>query len=228
MTLKANGIKISSRNHVVIPSRPMFEIFCDFDGTITNRDSIVFLTERHGGGPEFRRQAVEAIKDGRITVFEAIRRELESVRLSWPEARRELLANVSVDSTFPDFVNWCRLQGWPLSVVSSGLEPVVSLFVGHLGVPIFAHPVECRPEGWIYRKRESHDKVAILKAAQGRARLVYVGDGASDLQVIPWVDHLFACKYLAEYCQSRGLPHLPFETFSDVRKQLAELGGVDA
>lgn len=223
-----NRLKISSREGPpVIRSRLMFQIFCDFDGTITNRDSIVFLTEEYGRGPEFRRQVVDAIREGEITVFEAIRRELETVKLTWPQARRVLLENIQVDPTFPRFADWCGRRGWPLAVVSSGLEPVVSLFVGGLGVPVFAHPVECRKTGWIYRKRKDRDKVGVLKAARGKGRVVYIGDGLSDLPAIPLSDLLFACGYLAEHCARQGVPHHPFDDFDDIRRRLDELAGTD-
>ena len=39
----------------------MLRVFCDFDGTITNLDSIVFLTERFGGGPDFRESILSKI-----------------------------------------------------------------------------------------------------------------------------------------------------------------------
>lgn len=55
------------------------QIFCDFDGTITNRDSIVFLTEEFGGGEAFRLEVLDDIKTGRMNIFEAIERELATV-----------------------------------------------------------------------------------------------------------------------------------------------------
>ena len=34
----------------------MLHVFCDFDGTITEPDTLRFLTERLGAGPEYYRQ----------------------------------------------------------------------------------------------------------------------------------------------------------------------------
>ncbi len=198
----------------------MFQVFCDFDGTVTDRDSIVFLTEEFGGGAEFRRDIFDQLASGRITVFEAIQRELATVKISWDEARAALLANISVDPSFEAFVNWCRRHGFPVSVVSSGLEPVVSLFLADMDIPLFAHPVEILDTGWVYRKRDDHDKTVLLRAAAGQGRIVYAGDGASDLKALPYADFLFATRYLADYCQAREIPFFRFESFADIQRGL--------
>ncbi len=205
----------------------MFQVFCDFDGTITDRDSIVFLTERFGGGAAFRSDIFDQLANGRITVFEAIERELATVKISWTEAKAALLESICVDPSFHAFVVWCRQHGFPVSVVSSGLEPVVSLFLGGLDVPLYAHAVEIRETGWLYRKRADREKTVLLKAAAGKGEIVYVGDGASDLEALPHVDLLFAKHYLAEYCRERAIPHFTFHSFADVQSRLSLLDGAE-
>lgn len=198
----------------------MLQVFCDFDGTITDRDSIVFLTERFGAGSDFRQRIFDEIVNGRITVFQAIERELETVKISWPQAKAALVTEISVDPTFEGFVHWCQRRRIPVSVVSSGLEPVVELFLGKLGIPLHAHPVQVRETGWRYRRRRDRDKTVLLKEAAGKGRIVYVGDGASDLKVVPLVDVLFATRYLAEYCRQHAIPYFPFNSFADVQSRL--------
>jgi 2-hydroxy-3-keto-5-methylthiopentenyl-1-phosphate phosphatase len=56
----------------------------------------------------------------------------------------------------------------------------------------------------------------------------YIGDGASDVKVAPLVDLLFARRgfYLAHYCQTEGIPFVPFSSFRDVQEHLlASLAG---
>ena len=106
----------------------MLRVFCDFDGTITDRDSIVFLTESFGDGPDFREDVLLRIVSGEITVFEAIEHELATVRVQWEEALGVLLAEIRIDPFFESFVEWCRDQGVPLSILSSGMRPVVEAF----------------------------------------------------------------------------------------------------
>lgn len=193
----------------------MIEVFCDFDGTITNRDSIVFLTEKHGAGGSFRREVLARIKSGEITVFEAIRLEMETVRLTWEQAVESLEAEIHIDPTFGNFVDWCKERNIPLSIVSSGMRPIVEFFVGHFGVPIHAHPVEMDPGGWRYQRDENEDKVRIIRESQAQTK-VYVGDGTSDVCAIPYVHILFAKSYLASYCKENRISFDSFNDFGDV------------
>ncbi len=200
------------------------QVFCDFDGTITQRDTIVFLTEELGGGPRFRKQALQDIHTGAISVYEAIGRELATVTASWQEASEKLLKEIAIDPAFPEFVEWCRSRGWPLAVVSSGIEAVLHLYLGELDVPLYAHPVEFSRDGWVYRRRADVNKESLLRAARKEpGEIVYVGDGTSDVQVLPYVDRLFAKAYLADYCRTNGIDFEPFETFRDVQRRLGRL-----
>ena len=202
----------------------MISVFCDFDGTITSHDSIVFLTERFGAGHGFRSGALSRIKSGEWSVFEAIEHELATVTISWAAAARVLKANIKVDAFFEEFVAWCHKRSLRIQVVSSGMLPVVELFVGHLELEIYAHPVTISPQGWHYQPDTEAMKAPVLEAARRHTeRLIYVGDGTSDVCAIPYVDDLFAKRYLAEYCEANGVPYIPFDTFRDVQKRLEAL-----
>ena len=202
----------------------MISVFCDFDGTITSHDSIVFLTERFGGGHAFRSGARSRIKSGEWSVFEAIEHELATVTISWEEAVQVLKANIKVDAFFGEFVAWCHKRSLRIQVVSSGMRPVVELFVGHLGLEIYAHPVTISPQGWHYQPDPDVMKVPVLEEGRRHTeRLIYVGDGTSDVCAIPYVDDLFAKRYLAEYCDANGVPYIPFDTFADVQQRLEAL-----
>lgn len=226
--------KVNRINHILSHSfRPapgvvllalMTQIFCDFDGTITNQDSIIFLTEHFGAGPECRHAARAAIKEGRLTVYEAVREELATVHITWEEAARQLRSHIFVDPAFPGFVQWCRANDHSLVIVSAGMEPVIDLFIGHLNLPVYAQSLEITPEGWDYRKKESSDKERIISAAKKDGTLVHIGDGTSDVAAIPHADLLLAKagSYLEDYCKVHQAPFLSFEDFDDVREILAK------
>lgn len=200
----------------------MKRIFCDFDGTITSRDSIAFLTEEFGAGPDHRMKALEGIRSGTMTVFEAIGLELETVKATWEEAVAGLEQNISLDPTFPGFVNWCRNQDIPLIVVSSGLSPVVELFIGRFDLPCFAQSVQIRPDGWLYERIPAHDKENILKEAPRQEEIIFLGDGTSDVAAIPYADRLFARRgfYLEEHCRENNVPFVPFSDFVEIRQAI--------
>jgi 2,3-diketo-5-methylthio-1-phosphopentane phosphatase len=200
-------------------------IFCDFDGTITDRDTIAFLTESFGAGEEFRESILEEIVSERVSVFEAVKRELATVTATWEEAVVALREHVRIDPAFVDFADWCRAKEIPLIVVSSGMRPVVELYLADFALPLYAHPVDARPEGWLYRRDPSCDKKRLLERCAGRETLVYIGDGTSDVVAIPYADVLFAKtgRYLAGHCARHGIPFHPFRDFRDVRRELERL-----
>ena len=202
----------------------MFQVYCDFDGTITDRDTIVFLTEQFGAGPEFRREVLDLIIRGEISVFEAIRRELRTVRVTWEDAVVRLRERVSIDPGFRALVDWCKDSGYPLTIVSSGMEPVVRLFLEPFNLPIYAHDVVPSIHGWAYSERPENDKRRLL-AASGRRNTVYIGDGTSDVEVIPYVDHLFAKsgRFLESHCREKGIPCRSYVDLAGVLEALRRL-----
>ena len=201
----------------------MVEIFTDFDGTLTDGDSIVFLTRKFGCGEVHQNNLLSRYQRGEIDEFELIREELATVRISWSEAAQVLTRNISLDSSFFNFLSWCRSHCYPISVVSSGIQQVVSLFIGELGIPFFAHPVEVTDNGWLYQKNENCEKSSILRKARSRASIVYIGDGISDIRAVPYADVLFAKCRLAQYCREKSIPFFPFVSFQDVQEKLDNL-----
>ena len=201
----------------------MIEIFTDFDGTLTDGDSIVFLTREFGCGEAHQNSLLSKYQRGEIDEFELIREELATVRISWPEAAQVLTRKISLDPSFFDFLSWCRSHCHPISVVSSGVQQVVSLFIGELGIPFFAHPVEVTENGWLYQKNENYEKSSILRKARSRASIVYIGDGISDIRAVPYADVLFAKRRLAQYCREQSISFFPFVSFQDVQKKLNNL-----
>jgi len=201
-------------------SQMNIEIFTDFDGTVTDRDSIVFLTQEFGGGEEYRQQALSRYRNSEIDLFELIQEELATVKISWDEAAKALRENISVDPYFVPFVQWCSHSGYPVSVVSSGILQVVSLFIGDEDVSYHAHPVEMKESGWLYQKDERADKVNLLRAAKVRCKVIYIGDGISDISAVPYVDLLFAKNRLADYCQEQAIPFFSFRNFQEVQEIL--------
>ncbi len=202
----------------------MIQICTDFDGTITTRDTIVFVTEKFGAGEDFRIRIVNDIKTGKISVFQGIRMELETVKVSWEEAVETLKANVFLDPGFEDFVEWSKNEACPMTILSSGMTPVVELYTGHLGIPIYAHKLEVSPEGWNFKVIEEHRKELILEAIRKKGPVVYIGDGTSDLAAIPYAELLFARRgrYLEAYCRDNNIPNIPFSDFNEVKLMLME------
>ena len=209
-------------------SRPL-HVFTDFDGTITTRDTLVFLTERLGGGARVVEVNTRLMREGRISLRQCIAGNMRSIRAPFDEAARLLRADVPIDPAFPPFARWCAAHGVPLTVLSAGFAEIVELYV-----PLAEFPaIDVRAnglrfdgqKGWqcVFRDRTEfgHDKRDALRDARRRGeRTVFVGDGFSDRAPAEVADQVFAKPALAAYCRERGIRCEEIAGFADVLRGL--------
>lgn len=199
-------------------------IFCDFDGTITDKDSLVFLTQELGGGIELLRETGKKLRANEMTVRDAIELEMHSIHATFTEARALMLSKINVDPDFKNFVNWSLAKKIPFTVLSAGFHEFIELFVPSQQFPqleILASHVIPQPNGWQCDFRDDSDygndkaKVILEKRAAGY-HTIFIGDGLSDRASAAVADTVFAKSYLAVYCREQNLPFVPFETFADL------------
>ncbi len=208
-------------------------ICSDFDGTICIPDSSDFLLSR------FASAEWKALEDltwaGKMTERESYPRQIALLNIPWSQARDALLKGVRIRPGFQEFVAWTQVQKIPFVILSSGLRPLIEELLHQAGVHdvrVESHDLRITDDHWEVvlhsgaRLEEhcSHCKCAHLAAyrSDGR-RVVYIGDGYTDLCPSRFADALFATGRLAEACEQSGLPFYPFKTFHDVRQRLDTL-----
>lgn len=206
-------------------------IFSDFDGTITDNDTLVFLTTHLGGGLEFVRQMGPRLRRHEISLRDCIATEMASIRKPFREAEQLLRARVQLDPQFIPFAEWCRAQQLPLTILSAGFHQTIELFLPQAEFPhltILANELEPDAErGWHCHFRdatpEGHDKAAALRQARAQGQYtIFIGDGYSDRSAAEAADEVFAKHTLAKYCHERGIAFHPYQTFAEVWAQLRE------
>jgi HAD superfamily phosphoserine phosphatase-like hydrolase len=206
-------------------------IFADFDGTISEKDTLVFMATHLGGGPEMVAAIGRLIRSGQLSLREGIAAEMRSIRAPFSEAERLLRAQVRLDPHFKRFAEWCDEQGIPLTVLSAGFYQTIELFLTRAEFPrleVLAN--ELQPDekrGWqcVFRDQSEwgHDKAVALRAARERGQYtIFIGDGLSDRGAAAVADEVFAKHTLADYCRERGIRHHAYQTFADVLKPLDE------
>lgn len=205
------------------------QVFCDFDGTIVDPDTLVLLADRVGGGVADRVAVDRLLHDGQMTLREALARNLASLRVGFDEAAALLRGTVQLDPGFPAFAAWCAERDIPLSVLSGGLQEIIELFLPAADFPsLDVRANSLAPGTWECRFRDEsavgHDKrAAVDAAARAGRRTVYVGDGLSDLEPACAADLVFARRdgTLAAHCGARGIACVEYDDFDDVRRALA-------
>lgn len=206
-------------------------IFCDFDGTITEKDTLVFLSTRLGAGPEFVRGIGEDLRLGRMTLREAIDTEMRTIRLGFDEAAAILQREITLDSGFNTLVEWSERVGIPFTIISAGFHELIRLFVPAEKYPwvnVLANHVEADPlRGWQCHFRDDgpfgHDKQTSLREARNRGEyLIFIGDGFSDRQAAEMADVVYAKHSLAVYCREQGIEFHEYQNLAEVQRRIEE------
>jgi HAD superfamily phosphoserine phosphatase-like hydrolase len=200
-------------------------IFVDYDGTITDRDTFDVLVEAFAG-PHVWAQTERELDEGGASIRDVLQRQAGYVTGDYDNVRSILRREIAVDATFAQFAREVVACGAALTVVSSGIEPIIRERLDDAGardVAIVANGLEPDPSGWkiVYRDGSPNgtDKSALVRAARARGRrTAFVGDGRSDFAAAELADVRFAKRgrLLEGYLRERGLAYAPFSSFAEI------------
>ncbi|MBP6822229.1 MAG: HAD-IB family phosphatase [Acidobacteria bacterium] len=206
-------------------------IFSDFDGTISEKDTLVFLATNLGGGQKMVQTIGRLIREGELTLSEGIAAEMRSIRRPFAEAEKLLREQVRIDPAFIPFAAWCEAKAIPLTILSAGFHQLIDLFIRQSDFPhleILANTLKPSEEvGWqcVFRDKTDwgHDKSVAIKAAKKRGEYaIFIGDGLSDRGAAEAADQVFAKHSLVEHCRQRKINFHEYQTFDDVLKKLQQ------
>ncbi len=213
-------------------------VLSDFDGTISLQDTGLEMIQRLGLDAAWELE--ERWRRGEIGSAECLAGQW--AMLPWEESELlTMLDEMPLDESFPGFVALCRERGADLAVLSDGLDLYVNRMLRRLGLRICAQPEALPPldeclgtyanhAEWTadglrvsfpYDSRDcgacGNCKTDRLRALRhGHRRVLYVGDGYSDMCAARHADVRFAKGHLAEYCREQGLTYHPFTSFAEV------------
>jgi 2-hydroxy-3-keto-5-methylthiopentenyl-1-phosphate phosphatase len=210
-------------------------IICDFDGTVTARDTNSALARRFAPasftGLEGRLASRElTLRDVLAAEFEGITDGLDAVV--------DVAMQIPFRDGFSEFLDRAADADAHVTLLSSGFHELIEPLLardGLLGrVPLVANSIELDERGGRISWRalpecdlcgepcKRHD-VAGLRAqhaSDGSRTVVFVGDGLSDRCGAETADRVLARDSLASYLDERGLPYEPWDDFHDVIRLL--------
>jgi len=159
-------------------------------------------------------------------VRDVLQAEAGLVRGSYGEITALLRRKIRVGPTFAEFVAACRANGAEITIVSSGIEPIVRDRLDEIGVgdiAIVANGLDPDPNGWriVYRGDAANgtDKAALVLAARAAgSRTLFIGDGRSDYAAAIAADTRFAKRGypLERYLTERGIDFIPYSSFAEL------------
>jgi len=211
------------------PARVSRLIVVDFDGTITERDTLDEMCRTYA--PEEWAAAENDLNRRTMTLREVIAAEFAPVRGDHDTIVSETVERAHVRAGFAEFVRAAEAVGDRVVVVSSGFESVIRPILEREGLDdleVIAHDVRFTPEGGVVDFRHGEPcpvcgeecKRSVVDAMRDGREVAYIGDGYSDRCAAQAADIRFARRTLAEHLDREGVAYTWFDDFGTVRDEL--------
>ncbi len=195
----------------------------DWDGTVTERDTLVAVVLRFGDHSVLDRVESEAGKT--LTQHEVIAREVETLDATLDEMTAYLLDTVRVRPGFRELA-----ESFRPTIVSAGFHELIEPLLAREGIEldVRANRLEATAAGG-WRARFSDTRVcpvcgeACKRAAvlAGGGPVTFVGDGISDRCAALGADRAFARDWLARWLDEQGAPYEPWIDFHELARTIA-------
>ena len=208
-------------------------IITDFDGIITDQDTLETLLRRFGS-PEWLR-IEHRLEQGLLTVDDAFQQQMGLLEVSLEEALNTLDDVIQIDTTVGECAKELLAGGGRFTIASAGFGEIIShLLKGILpeGVVIHANQVEIINNHWAVIPSPTpklkglctHCKrYWVEKAKEAGDFVIYVGDGFTDRCPAEAADRVYARGSLLTYRKEQGLPTYPFQDFGTMWNDIKHL-----
>ncbi len=224
--LRDNGNMTSmSTTH---PSRSNILILCDFDGTVSTKDTVNRLVRNHIVDPEWRFH-VKRYMRGEIGSREVYKSVSPTMRMDRAQFNEFVQYHAELDPGFPSFLQWARDLGIDVKIVSDGFDATIHALLGMHGIDgidIFANHLEFQDDARVVLesphlnldcRRCGTCKRDIVQRFHGQYdKIVLIGDGESDRHAAAEADIVVALKDLFLYCARQAIPAIRADGFQEI------------
>ncbi len=213
-------------------------IFCDFDGTVTEKDNIIAIMNEFA--PDGWEELKEGVLNRTISIREGVGKMFSLLPVSLKDEIIEFaIKNARIRPGFEEFLDFAAEEGIPVYIVSGGIdffiEPIIKSFGPIAG--IFCNGSNFSGERIKIEWPNSCDdqcstdcgccKPSIMrKLEHDGIKKIVIGDSVTDLEAAKQADMVFARDYLKHKCEEWKIPYTPFETFHDCVEALKIQTGV--
>ena len=204
---------------------------CDFDGTITEKDVSFFLLDNFADSNW--RQLLEEYKESNMSVGVFNTRAFAMIKADEQTLLEFIFSSdqVKIRPGFPELLTYCSEKGLEFVIVSNGLHFYIEALLGDMGInniEVFAAQNWFSPQGLVVKyigpdgkQIEDSFKEAHTELFLGRGyRVIYVGNGVSDIYPARRAYHIFATGDLRDQCKEMNLNCTPFNDLNDVIRGL--------
>ena len=196
---------------------PPYQVYIDFDNTISVGDVLDAVIERFATDQRWQQLEQDWV-EGRIGARDCLDGQLRLLKGS-PGEFEAFLAGVQLDPGFSRLVALLRQSGVQLTVVSDNFDQLIAA-----EVPLFANHVDYVEGGLVpafpYYNPEcprcAHCKKTHFTPRRDARKVVYIGDGRSDICPATHADVVYAKSSLLQHLRQEKQSCRPFGTLDDV------------
>lgn len=217
------------------PPEPTIRFFIDFDGTIVPQDVGNFFFEQFSGSAMWDDNRLYV--DGVISARELYHRNVQRIGAIDQTMIDAFCSRFSIDPGFPDFVAWAEENGYPVMILSDGLDAYIARILdrGDCTVDFRANHLRLRADGRcdviLPTPDETCDRCAnckrnhMLTESGDKDIIVMIGDGISDFCPAGFADLVLAKGKLEQHCQRENIRFRRYDGFADaldtIRRMIA-------
>ncbi|AEE13808.1 HAD-superfamily hydrolase, subfamily IB (PSPase-like) [Thermodesulfobium narugense DSM 14796] len=201
-------------------------IFCDFDGTITKKDTVdEFL--REFALPEWEK--IELLwQKGAIGSDECLKRQIDCVEHITLEEIYNFLDLVEIDNSFVDFYYFIRDKDIDLIVLSDGFDLFIEYIFKRLELDIrfFSNSLTYK-QGRLSIDFPYRDNLCQVSSGMCKCKIIekysneqfiyYIGNGRSDFCPVKLADFIFSKNELTRFSFEKGYNFYNFDSFSEIK-----------
>ena len=198
---------------------------CDFDGTITQEDMGYMLLDTFAS-KEWR-QLLAAYGEHQISVDYFNTKAFAMIKADKQTLLKFVKSKVKIRAGFRQLLACCRRKGFQFVIVSNGLDFYIGAILKIIGIDnieLFAaqtqfgsRGIETQYIGPDGNQLQDGFKEAYIRLFLSKGyRLVYIGNGASDIPSARLAHHVFATGELLTYFQKTNLNCTPFVDLKDI------------
>ena len=202
-------------------------IYCDFDGTITKKDSVNGFFEKYTGDKWLESEKLWI--EGKISSRENAIIQVGLLKNVSQKQLDDYINSIEIDDYFLDFVDFVKSQNIKLTILSDGFDLFIKKVLdrNNLDIPYFANKLTYKDGEFSiefpYYNENCDKKAGMCKCQKVKEKsFCYIGDGTSDLCIASKADFLFASKNLHKYCKENKIKHVPFTSFCNIINLLSK------
>lgn len=200
-------------------------VICDFDGTITMQDTVDAMAEEFAKGDW---QKLNDLWNNRLVDASHVSQSILDMMDIDEATLKDFIKSIKIDPYFKDFIEFIREKYLEFYILSDGFDfNIDTIFEENEidGLVCFTNMLNFKDSkliGCYPNKNEDCKKCCncknnlIKEINQESKKLIYIGDGTSDMCASTLADYVFAKGKLANYLKKEGRDFIEFKSFKDI------------